>query len=99
MKRVLTPTHLRLRPVARAIFCGVLVMGGVVALPTYAGDSVAANPAPVKRPLYLAAACNPCAAKKKACDACNPCAAKKKACDARNPCAAKKKACDARNPC
>ncbi len=48
--------------------------------------------------LITAAACNPCAAKKKGCGACNPCAAKK-ACSPCNPCAAKKKGCGACNPC
>ena len=49
-------------------------------------------------PMRLAAACNPCASKKRGCGACNPCAAKKKGCGACNPCAAKK-ACGACNPC
>ena len=97
MNRILTPKHLRLRPVARAVLGGALVMGSFVAWPAHSATPVAANPEPVKRLLHLAAACNPCAAKKKACGACNPCAAKK-ACGACNPCAAKK-ACGACNPC
>jgi len=48
--------------------------------------------------LITAAACNPCAAKKKGCGACNPCVAKK-ACSPCNPCAAKKIVCGACNPC
>ena len=59
--------------------------------------------------IQIAAACNPCAAKKacnpcnpcaakKACNPCNPCAAKK-ACNPCNPCAAKKKPCNPCNPC
>ena len=99
MNRVLAPTHLRLRPMARAIFCGVLVLGGVVAWPSYAGDSIAANPAPVKRPLNLAAASNPCAANKTAGGAGNPCAAKNKVCGASNPCAAKNTVGGVSNPC
>jgi hypothetical protein len=87
------------------------MVGTVVAWPAYAAHPVAANAEPVKRLLHLAAACNPCAAKKKAhgcnpcavrksaCGACNPCAAKKKACGACNPCSAKKTACGACNPC
>ena len=47
--------------------------------------------------LKTAAACNPCAAKKRGCNPCNPCAAKK-ACNPCNPCAAKK-ACNPCNPC
>lgn len=40
--------------------------------------------------------CNPCGAKKAACNPCNPCGAKKAACNPCNPCGAKKGAC---NPC
>ena len=45
---------------------------------------------------------NPCAAKKNAgggCGACNPCAAKRNACNPCNPCAAKKRGCNPCNPC
>jgi len=45
--------------------------------------------------MVVAAACNPCAAKKNACNPCNPCAAKKNACNPCNPCAAKKNPCKA----
>lgn len=84
--------HFRRKPLYAAL------VGGAVALAAASGVAHAGseNPAPAKRPLMLAAGCNPCAAKK-ACGACNPCAAKR-ACGACNPCAAKKP-CGACNPC
>ncbi len=70
-------------------------------LPVAAGFGIVAislnAPAKAKQVnVQIAAACNPCAAKK-ACNPCNPCAAKK-ACNPCNPCAAKK-ACNPCNPC
>ncbi len=79
------------KPLYAAIVGGLMVMGqaGVVQAQT------GANPSAAPQPLLLAAACNPCAAKKKGCNPCNPCAAKK--CNPCNPCAAKK--CNPCNPC
>ena len=92
-------------------FVGVgIVAGGVVApsAPGYAagGNTGASGVLPTAKPkpqLLQLASCNPCAAKKAACNPCNPCAVKKAACAAKaaacNPCAAKKAACGACNPC
>ena len=74
------------------------IVGGMVLFSYTTGiqAEIGANPTAVAKPMMLAAACNPCAAKK-ACNPCNPCAAKK-ACNPCNPCAAKK-ACNPCNPC
>ncbi len=78
-----------------ALFGGTMLAGTAVS--TLArGIAWQHNPDAQRRPMMLAAACNPCAAKK-ACNPCNPCAAKK-ACNPCNPCAAKK-ACNPCNPC
>ena len=96
-------SEFRQKPLAVAVLGGIMAAaggGGVAAVQT----ATAANPCAAKRPLMIAAACNPCnpcAAKK--CNPCNPCAAKK--CNPCNPCAAKKcnpcaaKGCNPCNPC
>jgi len=82
-----------------AVFgAGIVIVGGTfIVCGARAGRPAAENPAalPKAQPrseIIELAACNPCAAKKKACGACNPCAAKKACnpCNPCNPCAAKK---------
>ena len=82
----------RMKPLAAAVIGAMLATSGAVAV-VQASNST--NPCAAKQPLLLAAACNPCAVKKKGCNPCNPCAAKK--CNPCNPCAAKK--CNPCNPC
>jgi len=99
MRKITTPTHLPRRRIHQAAFGSVLAIGTIAALPGLAASPCLANPDARKRPVMLAAACNPCAAKKKACGACNPCAAKR-ACGACNPCAgASVKASQFKRPC
>jgi hypothetical protein len=90
---LMSPKNMNRKPLYAALIGGAVAMG---AMSTSAiADGV--NPAAAQRPLLLAAACNPCAAKKKGCNPCNPCAAKK-GCNPCNPCAAKK-GCNPCNPC
>ena len=90
MITTITPLHLKRSRIHQAAFGAALALGTFAALPGQAAGPCLANPDPRKRAMILAAACNPCAAKK-ACNPCNPCAPKK-ACNPCNPCAAK-------NPC
>ncbi|MBL4908327.1 MAG: cytochrome P460 family protein [Sneathiella sp.] len=98
---------------------GILTSGSIVFASQGQGafhPKPSSNPAAVSRTaapsksgdILVAAACNPCAAKKaNACNPCNPCAAKNpcnpcavKKTNACNPCAAKKaNACNPCNPC
>ena len=92
--KLMTPKNLNRKPLYAAL------LGSAVALGAVSSSAIAdgVNPTASKRPLMLAASCNPCAAKKKGCNPCNPCAAKK-GCNPCNPCAAKKGACNPCNPC
>jgi hypothetical protein len=75
MSKTSLPLHLGRRPLCTA------VLGGFVAISSPAiglAGGAQGNPCAMRRPVQLAAACNPCAARKaSACNPCNPCAAKK----------------------
>ena len=97
MHKLPLPLHLRRRPVCSGMLGATILLGSFAATSTLQAAAPAANASPAKRALQLAAACNPCAAKR-GCNPCNPCAAKR-ACNPCNPCAASVSAGQFTRPC
>ena len=98
MNKTTIPSYFHRKPLYAGILGSLITIAPAAVLTA----EISSNPCAAKRPLQIAAACNPCnpCAVKNACSPCNPrnpCAAKN-ACNPCNPCAAKN-ACSPCNPC